>query len=365
MESSVAPESRVNRQPESAPGGRGALPFENVSPAADRSLSPPSVAPAEPATGRPLAAAANAVTTSPVHLPGSEAADAPLVAERSARQVFTPAFAALAVADAGRPLVVDGRRLREASAVPVRSSFFGEAENFAGDTVVRAAEEKSAFGDKDKNFLNSGTKEVKTLEAGVGITVAKTTAPMPEYVISSSLASATVDQPLADRTAAIPHAPTVVDSRGAVAAVLAAATPFSIADGRTVSLQFSVDGAELDVRVELHAGEVRTTFLTDSPELRSALAREWQTLTLESSERMLRLSAPVITSNSDPASGSGGFGGGHSPQQQDTGARQQAREFFTPAAARSAFPDEAAEHVPVLARGFVPPPTSRHLHTTA
>src|SRR5581483_11633984 len=95
-------------------------------------------------------------------------------------------------------------------------------------------------------------------------------------------------------TAALP--PEIVSTaHRAVETALEVADRFTAQDRHTVNLQFSVAGQDLAVRVELRADEVRTTFRTDSPELRNALAHEWQSVAGQgTSERGLRLVTPTF-----------------------------------------------------------------------
>jgi hypothetical protein len=102
-------------------------------------------------------------------------------------------------------------------------------------------------------------------------------------------------------------------------------------------LQFSVGGTDLNVRVEMRADEVRATFRTDSPELRSALAHEWQAAgNPVAGERSFRLAPPVFTSNQSDASGSLSFAGGDaSSRQRDSGSRRAESDVFASLAATS------------------------------
>jgi hypothetical protein len=72
-----------------------------------------------------------------------------------------------------------------------------------------------------------------------------------------------------------------------------------------VNLQFSVSGEDLSVRVEMHQGQVRTTFRTDSAELRNALAHEWQALAANAADRPHRFVDPVFSPGSSSFSQGG------------------------------------------------------------
>ncbi len=71
-------------------------------------------------------------------------------------------------------------------------------------------------------------------------------------------------------------------------------------DGRThVEVQIKLhDGEQLTVRLQMHAGEVRAVFKTDSTEWREAIARGWSNFSSNSAERGLRVTTPVFESPS-------------------------------------------------------------------
>lgn len=105
----------------------------------------------------------------------------------------------------------------------------------------------------------------------------------------------------------------------AVEAVLDVAHRVASRHQNSVNLQFSVGGNELDVRVEMRDGEVRTTFKTDSADLRAALATEWQAVAAQPNpDRPVRLADPVFT-RADAAFGAGVSGDGTSGQRGQQG----------------------------------------------
>jgi hypothetical protein len=75
-------------------------------------------------------------------------------------------------------------------------------------------------------------------------------------------------------------------------------------DGRTnVELQIKLhDGGQLIVKVQMHAGEVKTIFKTDSAEWREAIAQGWSSFSSDSANRGMRVTNPVFES---PAAQSG------------------------------------------------------------
>ena len=93
-----------------------------------------------------------------------------------------------------------------------------------------------------------------------------------------------------------------------------------------VDFQFQVGGEHLSLHVELRDGTVHTTFRTESSELRTALAQEWQSVVSPAGGRDVRLADPVFSSGpaggQDASFGSPGQGASH----------RQARELPAPAA---------------------------------
>jgi len=86
-------------------------------------------------------------------------------------------------------------------------------------------------------------------------------------------------------------------AREAVEVVLHAVEHVASRAQKSVQLNFSVAGEELAVRVELRADEVRTTFRTDSAELRAALAQEWQQVSSSAHpDRPVRIAPAVFAS---------------------------------------------------------------------
>lgn len=161
--------------------------------------------------------------------------------------------------------------------------------------------------------------------------------------------------------------PAVVAHR-AVDVVMTAVERYTTGDRHSVQLQFSVGGADLSVRVELRGDEVRTTFRTDSPELRSALAHEWQAATAGAhGDADVHLAAPVFSAGNN--SNFSSFSGDTSSRQRDAqGRRSEADELFSAVAARSratpAF-SSALDDLGSAAARVKAPATALHLSTHA
>jgi hypothetical protein len=173
---------------------------------------------------------------------------------------------------------------------------------------------------------------------------------------------ALVKQPAPDATSDLGSA-----AHRAVDSALAMADHFSDGAQRGVSLQFSVSGVDLAVRVEMRADGVHTTFRTESPELRAALAHEWQTVvSTQPGERAQKLADPVFTSASGGSSTATDSGAANqrdrsAPQnQQQASSGTPARSLNRPAA-NSTSGDSSA---PAVSR-IIPLSTAVHLHTFA
>ena len=163
-----------------------------------------------------------------------------------------------------------------------------------------------------------------------GINAAKPEHAMPALASHASSSSAVVErlsqvlsagafESVASEVAENPEVAAM--ARRAVGAAVAATEQFASGDKQSVTLKFTVSGVDLGVRVELRGENVHTTFRTDSPELRSALAQEWQSFsnTNQTGDRAARLSDPVFTSSSSSTSANSDFG---SADQRGSQARQ-------------------------------------------
>jgi hypothetical protein len=128
----------------------------------------------------------------------------------------------------------------------------------------------------------------------------------------------------------------------------------------SVQLRLKFGGEDLSVRVELRDGAVHTDFRTDSPELREALAKEWQAVAASAPGHLQHFLDPVFS----PASASASTDAGtqqhasyrQSPQQQaqeQAANRQDVWHSQSPFSRRSALsesfvPEPATPRVPML-----------------
>jgi len=255
------------------------------------------------------------------------------------------------------------------------TSLGGRGEKFAAAEEKTGGAKNSVGNAPDKTFLSVSGKQVVSGVPDIGTDVAKSSAAMSAVTFSNHPATAAVlgHVPAPDATTALVNFPsaaasqpagdTAATAHRAVEAVLTAAERFSAGDHHAVNLQFSVGGADLTVRVEMRADEVRTMFRTDSPELRAALAQEWQTVN-PGADRSLRLTTPVFAST-DPAN-LAAFSGDSAPRQRESGARTTADDSSTFATVRAARATRSAP--PALAEPTSRPalsPTMLHLHALA
>lgn len=250
----------------------------------------------------------------------------------------------------------------------------------AGGVNPSSAETRAREAAEQKLSLAAEDVELASGERGLGTNTAKTKAPMPapaptpasttrlnEPASSSAAAPLTFDA-MVKEGAALADPEITGAAQRAVDSALAMADRFSTGAQRGVSLQFSVSGVDLAVRVEMRADGVHTFFRTDSPELRTALAQEWQTVvTAQNSESGQRLVDPVFTSPPAGHSTSSDAGTANHRQPSDPQRQQHAAEA---GAQRSMVSSSGRRAATVASVAAVPPrpitlSTVRHLHTFA
>ena len=132
----------------------------------------------------------------------------------------------------------------------------------------------------------------------------------------------------------------------------------------SVEVRFHFNEKEhLSVKVEYRDGVVKTTFRTDSPELRDTIAREWQSQVASAADsRPYRVADPVF--NTPPADARGfSLGGDSSRQQRQAEQSANAQNTFAATFGRgsSSSSSTAAAAAPALVR----PDTALHLHAFA
>ena len=328
--------------PPMAPGQTQPAPAAAVTPAAQVNASLASM----PA---PIAsvAAANVLPASPAI--ASSAAENVVATQLTAANVAVPAENP---AGAGpKPTGVGNSSIRKGK-LPV-----SDMAKIAAPAAKSAAEARMPADFGNKKILIVIEKQVTDVGSAIGTDNALRP-PMSNSVAqshplspgSSGSAPVALLQPVTTSPQANAEADTSLLAHRAVEAVMTATERVDAGNRAVVRLQFSVGDASLSVHVQLRAGEIHTTFRTDSSDLRSALASEWQAVNADST-RAIRLADPVFA----PATAqnhTAGFGGG-AAQQQNRGEREQADSsapvnFPSASVGPSARPDAAPANSPAL-----------------
>ncbi len=178
-----------------------------------------------------------------------------------------------------------------------------------------------------KDFLITDLKSVNSDSALVGTRVAKEMAPMI-FTLTHRAKTAAAELAVGAFTPSLPSTSaftTSVDVPAPVATVpatlAAVATAIESLEQRAsgtasrVDLQFQVGGDKLGVRVEWREGTLHTFFRTDSPELRAALAHEWQSALPPVVSRELNVAPPVFGATADRPADFSSLNSGH-PQDR-------------------------------------------------
>jgi hypothetical protein len=195
-----------------------------------------------------------------------------------------------------------------------------------------AARENTA----DKTFLVTEEKPLREGLPGVGTGGAKPGAPMSAVATAAERPDAlTAENALApalhgDAGSVLEAARTesvaiASEAHEAVETILSLTERVATAERQTVNLRFSIGESDLRVRVGFWGDEVRTTFHTESPELRAALLHEWQALGAPAAERShVRFADPVFSSNAHEQGASGSSNDTMSHQHRESPARRDA-----------------------------------------
>jgi hypothetical protein len=287
------------------------------SPAAAALPSPtPSASTAAPSSSDLAPAALN----SPAAVSLASVPDAPVPLAPAARWAGRPGKPAAAPAPAAGPVPaapapaasvpedpISEIRIQPAAPVPA-----DHGEKSAAPATPVETQVSSAAGTAEKKTLVAVNQYDKSAPLSVGITAAQASPAMtPDSTAVGRLFSPpSISAP--SGTASTPAAATPANASARVA-VDAVVKLLDVQTGRSqepvsaVSLNFKFGGDDLAIRVEWRDGEVHTQFRTDSPELRSALASQWQAVAPGTGSRATSFAAPVFSSTGDPsASASGG-----------------------------------------------------------
>ena len=311
-----------------------------------------------------LAPASSAVATSdelsanPPPAPAALVAD-PLMALEARAADLTPPVKPLVnlssdVAAAATGLAVLAPTLAE-NLPATREALRGEKIAAELERSTSAADGLTSLDKKD--FLLTDFKSVNAASVSVGTRVAKEMAPMI-FTLTHRAKTAAAELAVGAFTPSLPSTAAFTSSVDAPAPVVtvsetlaAVATAIESLEQRAsgaasrVDLQFQVGGDKLGVRVEWREGTLHTFFRTDSPELRAALALEWQSALPPVVSRELNVAPPVFGATTDRPLDFGSLNSGHS---QDRSA---------PGPSRAAAPKRSASAAPVLAAAAVSPAT--------
>lgn len=337
--------------------------------------TPPAPAPA--AAGQPAAASDVAPASAPSAVKSSEmvaAAAAPPASpvgrfvERPGKEPRVPSAAATAAplstpasapeAPAANDLISD-IRIQPAATVGVNEG----AKNAALPPAVPHLAAGTPIPDEKKSLI-SGDQSDKMTPLTVGIDTANAS---PAVTLDYSSAARLAPPPPISApagTASAPASPVNASARTAVDAVIKL---LDVQTGRSqepvsaVSLNFKFGGDDLAVRVEWRNGEVHTQFRTDSPELRSALASQWQATAPNTGNRTTPFAAPVFSSSGDPSA---------SASRDEREARQPGDEGYSgqPGGSRTPRPKAPAPSASLAASvplRTLPISTTLRLHTFA
>jgi hypothetical protein len=234
-------------------------------------------------------------------------------------------------------------------------------EKIAATSVKPAATAAAPTQAAAKKFLSNGDKQVTDSSESVGTPVAKVTSAMPTLnnpernstaQVPFQVASVAAPTTGASSTQAPAQAEVTGSAKGAVEAAMTAAEMLtSGAAQNSMNMQFSMGGADLNLRVEMRNGEVQATFTTNSAQLRSDLAHVWQTTAAGNSQSSLHQIQPVFT-----ASGSGStLSSGEYAQQQGRGQNAGSEPRFSTSGGSSSsgyaqtHEEESAEAAPAAA----------------
>lgn len=262
-----------------------------------------------------------------------------------------------------------------------RRSAAAAAAKFADEGESDLPVDSESILSGDKSFLNAVSEPFAKRIAALGIGVAKdapamsnrsATSPLPHPVseygaaaipAAGGLAGAVVEAAGGAGEALPPE--TVPSAQRAVEAVLQAADRMAVRQQNSVSLKFTIGDADLNVRVELQANELRTTFRTDSAELRAALSQEWQFVTAANAggDRAVRLAPPSFGPGEQSAAQN--LAGDTFSQQRQRDARREAGDASSAALSRLGLRPAAADRGPAAAARPAANPRSLHLHTLA
>jgi hypothetical protein len=357
----LAPDSPI---PPTAPSSAVTTPSAPPATSATASAAP---------TAAPAASDPDGVVLRALSVEGTPAQDGVKLTAQVAVLADANASSAEEAAPGATPTVQPGSiPMAPSPAAPIAA--LQSAEKIAAAVDVSAKEAAAPPGTDQKKSLGIDKEIVGNDGQEVGINAAQGKSAMPALAAPYSSPTSSEHSSLAavaptfegapKESAPLPAPVAAQVATHAVDTAMAAADRLAAGVQRSVNLQFSVSGVDLGVRVEMRGDAVHTTFHTDSPELRTAIAHEWQAVSVQNESRPQRLADPVFSSGTHSGLGQSGDGSAH---QRDSGAREgraAGSEFtvFRPGARSVATTSVSA--APAASR-LAPSLTTRHLHTFA
>jgi hypothetical protein len=274
----------------------------------------------------------------------------------------------------------DSRRVRWASPTAAQppAEKFAVASARAGQPTLaayRAMEKTTEVAEEQFVELGATSLGTNAAKPEVHMPASLSHAPSAPLVVerlSQAVAPLTAEFAADERGADSPE--WVETARRAVSVAVAVTEQLATQQKPAVTLKFTVSGVDLGVHVELRGENLHTTFRTDSPELRAALAQEWQQVAaVQPGDRAARLAEPVFTTNA-PQGGASATSNGStadfgaadqrgSQHRQDHASAEEWSRFRAPARPT----DTVAAHSPSSAASprSVSAPAAGRLHTFA
>jgi hypothetical protein len=290
--------------------------------------------PGDPLSGEAAAAALSAKARVAAPAPGPAQAKAPPISPpTAANQPVVPVTAPSVAAAASQTL--PGLAALPSTQQAAGAAAAGSGEKIAAPPPKNAGAGATAAQPASKKILSSNDKELTDPSQPLGTAVAKVTSAMPTLTTPErptaaqpAFALSPVAAPSSGTTKdqALAQSDVTGTAKGAVEAALTAAEMLNTgATQQSMNMQFTMGDAELNLRVEMRNGEVQATFSTNSAQLRSDLAHEWQAAASGNSQSSLHQVQPVFTS-----SGTGStLSSGEYAQQQGRGGNAGSEPRFT------------------------------------
>jgi len=366
-----------------APAGEAADPSADSGSADDKGAGPPALPLPPVAPPAAEVSAATAAPTAPADAAAQAAASVPAPSAGLSDARLSKGRAARAEAKADVP----GRRPGDASPPLPSSSAPAQAQAAAapmapfGAKIAAAGPDSagpvfSAGKEPEKHPLETDKQKDTKASSPLGIGAAQVGSAMPPAASETAVLVRALSPEASVAPAASPStanaAPATAAAQSAAASAPVRATVDTVVrlveaqasrglqTVSAVNLNFQVGADDLAVRVEWRNGEVHTQFRTDSEDLRSALASQWQSVSPGLADRSVHFAPPVFASSTSTSGQGFASAGGESASRQQ-GQPQQAGQGGAGRLASSGAARPAATSTPAAA----PAPRAGRLQTFA